>query len=193
MDFVKKLLTGVFLTSIILTGCQQETTSTKEESTNDESTDDTYSKDSEEMERRFNEDSEIWIYSIDADVEYNFEGLDVNLDKIYLSSDSDPYIAIKVNYLNKSHNKFTVYPDLARITLSTGEEISALDSVYSFEDGSHELERKGDTFSGFFVWKRSFSDVDDIKEISLDWSHHLNPDSDHRDYENFNYTFTIAD
>lgn len=126
---------------------------------------------------------DIWTYYNDAKWIDDFNGLKSEVEKVVVT-DKGPkvqdgqivdgqfvsYVGVKFKLTNTTKDKFTAYPDQARLVTSTGEQIEDPDMNGTDHIGG-EID-EGVTKEGNIVWKLKKGHATDIQWVKLTWDTH---------------------
>ena len=122
-------------------------------------------------------DKEIWTYYDDATWSGEFNGLQIEIQKVVVS-DSAPTtededanasaVGVKFRIENTTENKFTTYPDQAVLITSTGEQIDMPDMWISDSVGGDI--HGGVIKEGDVIWYLERGHAEDVEWIKLEWN-----------------------
>lgn len=131
------------------------------------------------------ESDDIWTYYEDATWSDNFNGLEIEIQKVAVtneapaedgSDDTQSAVGVKFKMENTTEDKFTTYPDQAELVTSTGEQIDMPDMWLSDSLGG-EID-KGVIKEGDIVWYLERGEADKIEWIKMSWNARSGPEDD---------------
>ena len=162
--------------SMILVACGNDTEIQGEKSKAKTGEDVENVDEEEEASREEGDGEDIWTYYEDATWSDNYNGLEMEIQKIAVTNDmpaeddeddTQSAVGIKFKMENTTEDKFTVFINQSEIVTSTGEQIYGTDMWYSDHlDGDID---KGVIKEGDLIWYLERGEADKIEWVKINW------------------------